>query len=303
MTHPVASSSPDSQPGSGLIRRRAWLRGAGAIAGAGVGAFGWATCVEPFWLRIALTTLPILNLPDAWDGKRVVHASDLHLGSTNRRYLDHAMGTLAKLEPDLLILTGDMVDHQSPESIDELKKLLSPLRAVGGRMLACLGNHDYGMGWRDGALADRVCEAMGECGIDVLRNETRRVNGLQVTGLDDYWAGRLRPLGVFDAVNGDEAGFCLCHNPDVCDLPVWGRFRGVIFSGHTHGGQCKPPFGAPPRLPVHNRRYVAGRYPLDDRRQLFISRGVGYTRQARFNCRPEINVLTLSRVDADRVVG
>jgi hypothetical protein len=76
---------------------------------------------------------------------------------------------------------------------------------------------------------------------------------------------------------------------------VWGNFRGQILSGHTHGGQCKPPFLPPPMLPVNNRSYVAGHYDLGRGRSLYINRGVGHTRQVRFNCRPEVTLFTLER--------
>jgi predicted MPP superfamily phosphohydrolase len=72
-----------------------------------------------------------------------------------------------------------------------------------------------------------------------------------------------------------------------------GKHDGWILSGHTHGGQCKPPFLTPPLLPVRNRRYTAGEFALDGGRRLYISRGVGHLRQVRFNVRPEVTVFEL----------
>ena len=56
----------------------------------------------------------------------------------------------------------------------------------------------------------------------------------------------------------------LSHNPDTADVPGWLGYEGWILSGHTHGGQCKPPFLPPPLLPVRNRRYTSGE--IDGRR-------------------------------------
>jgi predicted MPP superfamily phosphohydrolase len=80
------------------------------------------------------------------------------------------------------------------------------------------------------------------------------------------------------------------------DEHVWNGYRGWILSGHTHGGQCKPPFFAPPVIPVRNRRYTAGAFDLYDGRWLYINRGLGYLHRVRFNARPEITVFTLALV-------
>ena len=85
----------------------------------------------------------------------------------------------------------------------------------------------------------------------------------------------------------------LSHNPDTADRPVLQGVRGWILAGHTHGGQCKPPFLPPPRLPVRNRRYTAGEFDLGDGRRLYVNRGLGHILQVRFNVRPEVTVFTL----------
>jgi predicted MPP superfamily phosphohydrolase len=93
-----------------------------------------------------------------------------------------------------------------------------------------------------------------------------------------------------------EPTIVLCHNPDVADLSVWGQFQGWILSGHTHGGQCKPPFLPPPLLPVRNRRYTSGEFDLGDDRFMYINRGLGHILRVRFNARPEITVFRLVAV-------
>jgi predicted MPP superfamily phosphohydrolase len=87
----------------------------------------------------------------------------------------------------------------------------------------------------------------------------------------------------------------LCHNPDAADLPVWGNHRGWILCGHTHGGQCKPPFLPPPLLPVKNRKYTAGVIDLSWHRHMYINRGLGHLLRVRFNVRPEVTVFRLAR--------
>jgi predicted MPP superfamily phosphohydrolase len=160
--------------------------------------------------------------------------------------------------------------------------------------VASLGNHDYGPGWAHPEVADRLAEIAGQAGVRVLRNEIADLDGLQILGLDDLWAGRFRPEKVFTDLDRERAALVLSHNPDTADLPVWGNYAGWILAGHTHGGQCKPPFLPPPLLPVRNRRYTAGEFELSGNRRLYINRGLGHLIRARFNVRPEITVFELT---------
>ena len=99
----------------------------------------------------------------------------------------------------------------------------------------------------------------------------------------------------FAGLDASRGAIALSHNPDTVDLPVWGNYEGWILAGHTHGGQCKPPFLPPPVLPVKNRRYTAGEFELAGNRRLYISRGVGHAGLAvRFNVRPEVTLFELS---------
>jgi predicted MPP superfamily phosphohydrolase len=162
--------------------------------------------------------------------------------------------------------------------------------------LGCLGNHDYGRLFNDEATAQKVVEIAGRNGIQILRNEKLTIDGLDFFGMEDPWSPRFNSRSdiLLREANSNRPAICLCHNPDVCDRNLWGDFRGYVLAGHTHGGQCKPPFLPAPRLPVINRRYTQGFFELDAGRQLYISRGIGYSMQVRFNCRPEITVFTLS---------
>jgi len=87
----------------------------------------------------------------------------------------------------------------------------------------------------------------------------------------------------------------LSHNPDTCDKKGWNNYDGWILSGHTHGGQCKPPFLNPPLLPVKNKKYTSGKFDLKDGRKLYINRALGHLVQVRFNVRPEIAIFELSQ--------
>jgi hypothetical protein len=130
-------------------------------------------------------------------------------------------------------------------------------------------------------------------GINMLRNDQHELNGLNFIGLDDYWGPEFNPQLVMNNYDNTKANVLLCHNPDVCDLDVWNNYSGWILSGHTHGGQCKPPFLPPPMLPVKNSNYTAGKFELAGGRTLYINRALGHLWQVRFNVRPEITIFEL----------
>jgi predicted MPP superfamily phosphohydrolase len=298
-----------------ITRRRVLCSFALAAAGAGV----WARFFEPHWLQVVHRTLHVPNLPRHLVGKRLIQLSDFHIGRTDSNYLARVLQRANDLQPDMLALTGDFINHDAPGAVDEVGRLMSLLQPTPLGTFACLGNHDYGHAWKQTKVADRVAAMVRSTGITLLRNQkievcasTRKpaLQGpvsadepsaptLQIVGLDDLWSPRYNPAEILSTINAARPAICLCHNPDMCDHDVWQNFRGVILSGHTHGGQCKPPFLPPPLLPVFNRKYVAGEYIIDANKSLYINRGVGHTLAVRFNCRPEITVFTL----AEKVAG
>jgi uncharacterized protein len=207
-------------------------------------------------------------------------------------YLLDTFRRVAALKPDIVVFTGDLMSwHEGwPDYVGAVYQH-APRGTIA--TIASLGNHDYGHNWSDLAVATRMVDVLRACGISVLRNEVHDAAGLQVIGLDELWSGRFNPPAILGQIDPRRAAIALSHNPDSVDLPVWGSFEGWILAGHTHGGQCKPPFLPPPILPVRNKRYTSGEFQLEGNRQLYISRGVGHLMSVRFNVRPEVTMFEL----------
>jgi uncharacterized protein len=278
-----------------LTRRSFFKLACSAVAGAG-GAGAYAHWVEPHWVEVVRRELPIAHLPPRLGGKLLVQLSDLHVGpDVDDGYLIRAFGLVGRLDPDVLALTGDFMTSVRGEEVGHALRVLARLRPARLATLAVLGNHDYGMGARDAVAAQRLAGGLRALGVEVLRNSARDVAGLTVAGLDDYWGPFFDPARVLSALDPTGANLVLCHNPDAVDRPGWCGYRGWVLSGHTHGGQCRPPFLRPPRLPVENKRYVAGEYDLGDGRKLYVNRALGHLLKVRFNVRPEITAFTLRR--------
>jgi predicted MPP superfamily phosphohydrolase len=287
------------RPRRGMTRRRL-LKVAGAgFVGAAVGGPLYAWRVEPHWVTITRRTMPVPHLPEAWIGKRLVQISDLHVGPVvDSDYLRRTMRKVAALRPDLLCITGDFMTCRGDEQVEPAAAIIKPLSDMAGRVVAVLGNHDYGsyrQRWHNWSIANALVDRIGPLGVRVLRNEVIDVDGLQIIGVDDLWADRAHPRQALAAYDARRAAVAMVHNPDAVDLPQWSGYRGWILSGHTHGGQVDPPFFDPPRLPIRNLRYASGAVDLADGRTLYVNRGLGYLRRVRFGVRPEITAFTLTR--------
>ena len=276
-----------------LTRRRLFqLAGLSAAASAaGAGLYTWL--FEPTWLEIVRRRMPVRNLPRSLAGKTLVHLSDIHVGPrVDDTYIVATFERVAALEPDIVVVTGDFVSYEDG-IFDRAASVYRHLPKGRMATLGILGNHDYGPAWSHPEIAQQLVDTLQPFGIDILRNQVRDVDGLQIAGLDDLWADRFGAAETFARLDGRRAAIALTHNPDTVDLPGWDGYEGWILCGHTHGGQCKPPFLPPPLLPVLNRRYTAGEFELSGNRRLYISRGVGHLLRVRFNVRPEVTVFEL----------
>jgi predicted MPP superfamily phosphohydrolase len=276
--------------------RRRFLRtcAIGTGIAAGLGFYTWR--LEPHWVEFVQRRLPLLNLPQALAGKRLVQLSDLHIGpQVDDRYLVRSFDSIRALAPEIIAYTGDFISYEA-EIFGHAQRVLAHLPLGTFGTVGILGNHDYGPRWSRPTVAARIADLATGAGVRVLRNQVADIHGLQIIGLDDLWARQFDAGVAFAGVHSDRAALALSHNPDTADLPGWEGFAGWILAGHTHGGQCKPPFLPPPMTSVKNRRYTSGEFALSGGRRMYISRGLGHLLRVRFNARPEITVFHLERV-------
>ena len=274
-----------------FIKRTFWgTVGAGFVAG----LYTWQ--IEPFWLEFVKRKMPVANLPDSLKGKTLMQISDIHVGNRfDYSYIIDSFKKAQEFNPDFVVYTGDYVSYENQTQFEQLDEVLK--HVVKGKIgtVGILGNHDYGKNWAEQKVADKISEQLTNAGINLLKNDQVNIAGLNIIGFDDYWALNFEPEKVMNNYDETKANLLLCHNPDVCDLDIWNGYKGWILSGHTHGGQCKPPFLKAPMLPVKNKRYSQGKIDLNDGRTLYINRAVGHLWQVRFNVRPEITIFELEK--------
>jgi predicted MPP superfamily phosphohydrolase len=236
----IAGVATGSLFGGGLLFGRVL---AGTVA-VGLAVFYLAGYIGSRRLVVRNVTAEIAGLPMGLDGTRVVQLSDLHIGpQLPAAKLERIVATVKSLEPDLIVVTGDMVDDHAEDAeryADALGALTAPL---GVYVIA--GNHDVYAGWNE--VARRLKERLGS---HVLVNQSRTItrNGarLAIAGTGDPAAGHDGANGGVDIAATLEqvpAGvpvLALAHNP-----ALWPELakRGVALtlSGHTHWGQFALP--------------------------------------------------------------
>lgn len=273
-----------------FIKKTFWgLSGIGLLSG----LYAWQ--IEPFWLEFVKVKMPVKNLPKDLVGNRLMQISDIHIGNGfDYRFIIESFKKAKEFNPDYVVYTGDYVSTYKDEvQYDKLDETLSNVVKGKKATLGVLGNHDYGVNWSQSKVADKISEMLTTNGVRVLRNESAEFNGLNFIGFDDFWGLNFNPEKALNSFDKSKANIVLCHNPDVCDLDVWNEYNSWVLSGHTHGGQVKPPFLPPPVLPVKNKKYTSGQFELSNDRTLYINRALGHFWQVRFNVRPEITIFEL----------
>jgi predicted MPP superfamily phosphohydrolase len=193
--------------------------------------------------RVVTIEVPIDDLPPALDGFTIVQISDIHVGPTiKRRYVDAIVDAVNRLKPDLIAVTGDVVDGSVPQLRDHTRPL-SRLSARHGAFLVT-GNHEYYAG------ADAWIEEFRRLGLHVLLNEHVVVEheGARavIAGVTDYSAAhfdpahRSDPAAALAGAPGDVLiKVLLAHQPRSAEAAAEAGFT-LQLSGHTHGGQFFP---------------------------------------------------------------
>jgi uncharacterized protein len=272
--------------------RREFLRwGFGAVALSPVGIFTYGAVIGKERYEIVERTIKLPRLSPTLAGLRIVQLTDIHVGNFMKQAkLEWYVRAVNDLNPHLIALTGDFIGS-SAHFIPACAAALEKLEARDG-VFACLGNHDYWVG------AQRVTEALQAAGVEVLRNEARRLSlkgaTLNVAGVDDPWRGHAdfdRALSMSDP---DAPTIMLCHQPDLFPAVVQ-RGIDLTLAGHYHGGQVKLRFLDLEFSLAHLvSEFVEGLY-IQERSQLYVSRGIGITGPpVRLNARPEITLLHLT---------
>ena len=265
----------------------------------------YGSLIERNCFRIKEITIKTTDLPESFDGYRIVHISDIHARSFNGRenHLQRAMDKINELKPDMVAFTGDLIT-MTPDELENHTHALGSLKARDG-IFSVLGNHDYSMYSDAGPEArqkhmETLISAKEALGWNLLMDENRIIrrgaDSIALIGVQNTSPSRHFPSkgNLTRASKGTEGMFriLLSHDPMHWEAEILGQNYPLTLSGHTHAMQFSFLGWSPSSLMFKQFR---GLYTRGDQ-SLHVNPGLGETIfPARIGVRPEITLLTLTR--------
>lgn len=273
--------------------------GFGGVAVAlGLGAGFWGSTVGNHRVRVDSIPIQMKNIPDGHPGLDVIHITDLHIGpllhpERLRRFVER----INRLEPDLIVITGDIFDFD-PRYVEDGCRELAKLDAKRG-VYAVLGNHDHYTGTEVVASGLRNYTS-----IRLLRDEWEHieVNGIDfvIAGLEDPfdgWMDKHARSPVLERLASEIPqhlpSLLLAHRPSFFHHAEELGFP-LVLAGHTHGGQVALPFAAHQNVSRMISDFTRGLFHHGESK-MYVSRGLGMAGlPLRLNCPREIARIRIS---------
>lgn len=240
-------------------------------------------------------------LPADIAGLRIAHFSDVHFtGQLGNSFYRLAVDWVRDQQPDLIVLSGDIVDYE--HALSQIEPVFDGLSARHG-MYFILGNHDRRL-----ANPLSVCERLESIGWSDVgrRNSTVSIGRtqLEIIGNEAPWFFRNTDAGTAGGAlasltagsTGDRFRLGVSHSPDQFG---WGISNqcGLLLCGHTHGGQIRFPWIGPVISPSwFGSRYASGVFYGGGKTVMHVSRGVAGVHPFRWGCLPEVSILELAEL-------
>lgn len=291
-------------------RRKFLTQSALALASIPFASFIYGMTYGKYNYKVKKHTLHFDNLPDAFDGYRIVQISDIHAGSFDSpEDVKRGIEMINEQQPNILFFTGDLVNNKADE-IDPFIEMFRTLKADDG-IYSCLGNHDYGdyIQWNSpkekATNLEKLKQQHANMNFNLLLNEHRTIskNGEQIAiaGVENWGLPPFPQHGDLEkAVHQLEAPFTilLSHDPTHWDEKVIPHQRKIdlTLSGHTHGMQFGIEIPGIKWSPVkYKYEKWAGIYERENQ-YLHVNRGFGFLGfPGRVGIWPEITVIELRK--------
>ena len=262
--------------------------------------------------RIKRRQINFKKLPLAFDGIKVCHVSDIHVGSLrNRLAVRGGIDMITNEKPDVIFFTGDLVNDKAKELMgwgDDLSKIKAPLG-----VFSVLGNHDYGeyTSWKNEISKTKnfndLLTAQKEFGWNLLRNQNTRISvdgeSINIIGVENWSASRrFQQYGkldlAYEGLNKNDFKLLMSHNPSHWNAHVTNNFKDIdlTLSGHTHGLQYGIDIGKFRVSPVRLAYKQWADLYTSNNQHIYVNRGFGFMGYpGRVGILPEITILTLKR--------
>ncbi len=262
------------------------------VAGAKARCLSWIPWNQMLEIHIQKKTIQHPALPPELCGLTIAHLSDLHFtGNICREFFEVLVDQTNELQPDLIVLTGDIIDRK--KCLDWIPQILGRLKARQGAYFI-LGNHDKRLGdvvsIRNSVIKAGLTDVSGRWLI-----QNNLAAPLLLAGTEEPWFHSCPDLTGAPPARRAGGAFrvLLSHSPD--QLP-WARVHSfdLMLAGHTHGGQIRLPLIGPIVSPSwYGVKYASGVFH-EPPTLMHVSRGVSGVDPIRINCAPELALLVLN---------
>lgn len=251
------------------------------------------------------------NLPQKFEGFKIIHISDFHLGSFSSKtdFVSSVITEINDVEPDVILFTGDLVNSLSIEA-KRFKTELSRLDARHG-VYSVLGNHDYGDYYKWGSSEQKsnnfesLKKLQQECGWKLLNNEhvilKQGNDSIAIIGVENWGDYPFPKYGDLDKaynhLNDNIFKVLLSHNPVHWRNEVLKKSNiDLMLAGHTHAMQCVFEVLGNKWSPAKFRYNEWSGLYEENGQKLYVNSGIGYVGlPVRIGVNPEITLITLKR--------
>ncbi len=271
----------------------------------------WGIWKGKFNFQVRNLVLGFPNLPESFNGIRILQISDLHIGSfrNNPGEIERAVDLINRENADYVLFTGDMVNNKAAE-IEDFVPILAKIQAKKGKY-SILGNHDYGdyYQWETDEMKAQnlqdLCDFHKEMGFVLLRNESVRLNEngepVGLIGVENWGLPPFPQYGDLDkamiSVKDIPFKILMSHDPSHWDAEIVGKKNiALTFSGHTHGMQFAIRVPGWSWSPVQMKYRRWGGLYTERNQKLYVNIGIGFIGfPGRVGTPPEITVFELQK--------
>ncbi len=290
-----------------------WMSVCGiALSAISFAAMWWGALFNRYNINVKDVEIEIANLPDKFNGYRILQFSDLHVGTyiNDTTFVNKVVNTINEINPDLVAFTGDIVNREA----SELQPFTSPLSHIAAKdgVIAILGNHDYGdyKEWDSPTdkAADRqsLINQFNKMGWKLLLNETQSIkrgnDSIAIIGVENIGDPPFKIYGNLSKAypNADDSTtkILLSHNPSHWVDSIAGskdRNIALTLSGHTHAMQFSILGWSPS---AWRYKTWGGLYDDEHGHRLYVNIGIGTVGfPARIGATPELTIFTLRKTN------
>ena len=242
--------------------------------------FIYACYIEPAQLKTNEIPLKEEQLPESYNGLKIVHFSDLHYGrGIDKTYLNKLVAEINLINPDIVIFSGDLIDkdrNPSEENITILKKSLANIKTKYGKY-TIFGNHDIKKRDLETQIYAYSDFILLENSYNIIYNKNN--DKIFIGGLDtaSYNKDDIDMTMEYFKTNPDIYKILILHEPDIIDNITNKYNINLALAGHSHGGQVRLPIIGKLYTPYLSQKYYDNYYKVNNTK-LYISSGIGTSR-------------------------